>query len=142
MTGGNGRPLIVVGVDGSECSHDALRWAARHAELTGAVLHAVMVWHLPEIYGYVPRDYEADARKALDGAVETALGPDRRAQITTRVVEGHPAAELIEASRGADLLVVGCRGHGGFAGLPLGSVGQHCVGHAECPVVVVRRCPP
>lgn len=61
---------IVVGVDGSACSVDALRWAAGQAELSGAELRVVMAWTLPEIYGYTPRDFEGDARKVLDEAIE------------------------------------------------------------------------
>ena len=140
MSGDTGRPVIVAGVDGSQCSLEALRWAARQAELTGAELHAVMAWSLPEIYSYTPRDFQGDARKALKDAVEQALGHEPGVRVTAQVVEGHPAEVLVEASRGAQLLVVGCRGHGGFAGMLLGSVSEHCVGHAECSVVVVRRC--
>lgn len=139
MESNEDRPVIVVGVDGSESSRDALRWAARQAKVTGADLHAVTAWHLPEIYAYEPRDYEADARKALDHAVEQALGPDPGVPLVTRVVLGDPAPVLIDASRGAQLLAVGSHGHGGFVGMLLGSVSQHCVGHAQCPVVVVRH---
>jgi nucleotide-binding universal stress UspA family protein len=139
MTSDADRPVIVAGVDGSQCSLEALRWAARQSELTGAELHAVMAWSLPEIYGYTPRDFQSDARKALEDAIEQALGPEPRAPVVAQVVEGHPARTLIEASRNAQLLVVGCRGHGGFVGMLLGSVSDHCVSHAECSVVVVRH---
>ncbi len=139
MIGDADRPVIVVGVDGSQCSLEALRWAARQAELTGAELHAVMAWSLPEIYSYTPRDFQGDARKALEDAIERALGQEPRVQVTAQVVEGHAARTLIDASGDAQLLVVGCRGHGGFAGMLLGSVSEHCVGHAECSVVVVRH---
>lgn len=138
MTGDADRPFIVAGVDGSECSLEALRWAARQAELTGAELHAVMAWSLPEIYSYTPRDFEGDARKTLEDAIEQALGKQPRVSVIAQVVEGHAAVALIDASRDAQLLVVGSQGHGAFTGMLLGSVSQHCVGHAHCPVVVVR----
>lgn len=130
--------LIVAGVDGSQCSLEALRWAARQAELTHAELHAVMTWTLPEIYSYTPRDFEGETRKALEGAIEQALGPEPRVPLTAQVVQGHAAGALIDASRDAQLLVVGSRGAGGFTGMLLGSVSQRCVAHAECSVVVVR----
>ena len=138
MTSDANRPVIVAGVDGSHCSLEALRWAARQAELTGAELHAVMAWSLPEIYSYTPRDFEGDARKALEVAIEQALGKQPRVPVTAQVVEGHAAEALIDASRDAQLLVVGRHGHGAFTGMLLGSVSQHCVTHAHCPVVVIR----
>lgn len=139
MEGNPDRTEIVVGVDGSESSLEALRWAARQAELTNAELHAVMAWHLPEIYAYEPIDYEEKARHALETAVEQALGPNPSVPVISSVEPGSPASVLIDASRNAQLLVVGSHGHGGFAGMLLGSVGQHCVSHADCPVVVVRH---
>ena len=139
MEGNVDRPVIVVGIDGSGSSIEALRWAYRQAELTGAGLHAVMAWQLPEIYAYEPVDYEAQARGALEIALEQALGPNPSVPVISSVEPGRPASVLIEASRGAELLVVGSHGHGGFVGMLLGSVGQHCVSHAECPVVVVRH---
>ncbi|MFC5177716.1 universal stress protein [Nocardioides taihuensis] len=130
-------PVVVVGVDGSESSKHALRWAARQAELSRARLVAITAWHLPEIYGYVPRDHAHDAETMLRGVVEEVLGASPPVPLEPRVVEGRPAAVLIEASRNADLIVLGTRGHGGFEGMLLGSVSQHCVHHAVCPVVVV-----
>ena len=138
MTSDANRPVIVAGVDGSRCSLEALRWAARQAELTGAELHAVMAWSLPEIYSYTPRDFEGDARKALEEAIEQALGDQPRVPVIGQVVEGHAAEALIDASRDAQLLVVGRQGHGAFTGMLLGSVSQHCVAHAHCPVVIIR----
>lgn len=139
MTSGSDRPLIVAGVDGSQCSLEALRWAARQAELTGADLQVVMAWTLPEIYSYTPHDFEGDTRKALEVAIERALGPEPRVPVLAQVVAGHPAEALIDASRDAQLLVVGSHGRGGFTGMLLGSVSQRCVGHAKCSVVVVRH---
>src|SRR6478752_266297 len=94
------RPVIVVGVDGSEGGQVALRWALRQARVAG-----------------------------------DAAGVD----VVAKVVRGHAADALLDASRGADLLVVGSRGHGTFAGTLLGSVSQHCAQHARCPIVIVPR---
>jgi nucleotide-binding universal stress UspA family protein len=135
---------IVVGVDGSPSSLDALRWAIAQAHLSGAVVEAVTAWDYPPTYGWsipVPDDALATgARTALADSVREAAGPDGpAAQIHASVVHGNAAQVLLEAARGADLLVVGNRGHGGFAEAMLGSVGQHCVQHAPCPVVIVRH---
>jgi nucleotide-binding universal stress UspA family protein len=132
---------IVVGVDGSAASRDALRWAARQAELTGASLEVVTSWSYPTTYGFpviANVDWEQGARTVLDEALADELG-DAAERVVRRVVEGHPARVLAELAAGADLLVVGSRGHGGFAGLLLGSVSEHVVTHAPCPVVVVRH---
>lgn len=135
-------PRIVVGVDGSEPSKAALRFAAEQAELTGGVVDAISAWELPP--SWPPREskpadhHEEQARDLLDRVIDEVLGPERSVEIRPRPVQGHPAAVLLEAAAGARLLVVGNRGHGGFAGALLGSVGQHCVQHAPCPVVVVR----
>jgi nucleotide-binding universal stress UspA family protein len=134
---------IVVGVDGSGSSRHALRWAARQAQLTGATLDVVITWELPTSFGWVPpypSDFNPakDAQKAADDEVSAALVdyPDVATQIT--VVEGHPAPTLLQSSRGAALLVLGSRGHGEFAGMLLGSVTQHLVSTAHCPVLVWR----
>ncbi len=130
---------IVVGVDGSACSLRALRWAAAQAACTGGAVEAVMAWHLPEIYGYTPRDYRAETQEALDTAIAQALGAQPDVPLTATVVEARPAEALIDASRSAAMLVVGSHGHGAFTGMLLGSVSQHCVTHAHCPVVVFRE---
>jgi nucleotide-binding universal stress UspA family protein len=138
---------IVVGVDGSEASRNALAWAARQAELTGASLQAIMTWHVPTAaYGApvpVPSDYDfiADSERELAKVAHEVLGEHPAIHVSLVVVEGHPATRLIEASVGAELLVVGSRGHGAFAGMLLGSVSEHAVSHASCPVVVVRHGP-
>ena len=137
------RGLIVVGIDGSEPSKEALRWAVRQAQITGAKLLAVMAWEYPTSFGWAPPyprefDPERDTRKALDAIVEEALGTDRSVEVESIAVEGHPATELLEAAKGADLLVVGSRGHGAFTGMMLGSVSQRCMTHASCPVMVVH----
>jgi nucleotide-binding universal stress UspA family protein len=135
-------PLIVVGVDGSEVSRAALRWAARQAEMTGAQLRPVQAWRLPATYGmpadYSDTDFEKLARENLQATVEETLGEHAGIPRDPQVVQGHPAAVLTEAARGADLLVVGSHGYGAFTGMLLGSVSHHRVHHATCPVLVVR----
>ena len=139
--GGN---RIVVGVDGSSSSVQALRWAADQARRTGDRLEVVTTWEFPTTYGWVPPyppdfDPAGDARRLLEETVATELGDDPGIDVALVVVEGHAAPVLVDQARGADLLVVGSRGHGGFAGMLLGSVSEHCVHHASCPVMVVRH---
>ena len=140
---------IVVGVDGSEGSRTALRWAIGQARVTGATVEAVSAWQDPVMYGY-PYGWPADGfdggtimaltEKALDDTLaQEASGSDHPVEILGRVIQGHPSEVLLEASKGAQLLVVGDRGHSTFGGLLLGSTSQHCVQHATCPVVVVPR---
>lgn len=133
---------VVVGVDGSEASLDALRWAYRQAQLTGAHLRAVMSWDVPATVYWYPfpegMDFQTATEEALEKALHGTLGDNPAVPITSVVVEGHPALVLIEEAEGADLLVVGSRGHGEFSGMLLGSVSEHCVTQANCPVVVVR----
>ncbi|RAG83349.1 universal stress protein [Streptacidiphilus pinicola] len=138
-------PRIVVGVDTSDASKAALRWAIRQAEATGATVEAVMAWERPTgWYGWAPAgvgvyDFEGLARKSLDRAVTHALeGVPPQVRIDARTIEGHPAAVLLDQAQDAALLVVGDRGLGTFTRALLGSVCQHCVHHAACPVVVVR----
>ncbi|MEV0189595.1 universal stress protein [Kitasatospora purpeofusca] len=133
---------IVVGVDGSPSSRRALQWAVEQARLTGAAVDAVLCWTLPTVYGRAPvsvdRELGHAAEKVLAQAVDEATGNDPPVVIRETAVLGNASEVLVGRSRGAELLVVGSRGHGGFAGALLGSVGQHCVQHARCPVVVVR----
>ncbi|MEV6166170.1 universal stress protein [Streptomyces sp. NPDC052052] len=140
-------PRIVVGVDGSESSREALRWAVDQAKLMGAVVDAIIAWEFPTAwYGLAPptdkdpADYRKQALDILHQTVDEALGPGpgRPVELGLVAAHGHPAAVLLDAAAGARLLVVGNRGHGGFNEALLGSVGQHCVQHAPCPVVVVR----
>ena len=134
---------IVVGVDGSPSSHQALRWAAHQARVTGATLEVVTGWEYPLTYAWVPLDPSDsgpgdEAKRNLQATVAEILGDDPGVDITYTVVEGHAAAVLLAAAKGASHLVVGSRGHGGFTGVLLGSVSLHCVNHAKCPVTVVR----
>jgi nucleotide-binding universal stress UspA family protein len=140
-------PRIVVGVDGSSSGDAALRWAVQQAELTGASVDAVIVWEYPAAlggYGMAPvpmfddSDFPAVAEKTVTEAISTVVDPASHVRVRAQVVEGSAALALLKAAGGADLLVVGSRGHGGFAGALLGSVSQHCVHHARCPVVVIR----
>ena len=139
-----GAPIarIVVGVDGSEPSVEALRQAQRFATSLGAKVEAMACWEYPQMYaGYVMmgiEHFEEGARAILDGAVKAAFGDDMPANVTATLVRGHPRETLIEASRNADMMVVGRRGHGGFGGLLLGSVSSAIVAHAHCPVLVVH----
>ena len=161
---------VVVGVDGSEGSLKALRWALGEARVRGTSVHAVMgwTWHpnweyttvgnmyaapsavLPSSYEPfmnppVPPEHGAESdtseavRNELDQAVEkvVAEGWHDSVKVTTAAVEGHAAEALLDSATPSDLLVVGSRGHGGFTGALLGSVTQHVVSHARCPVVVV-----
>ena len=132
---------VVVGVDGSEESGLALRWAFDYAQMISAPVEAVIAWDIPPSYGwgasYDDVDLEKMARETLEKTVHDVLGAG--APVTSRVERGHPAPVLVAASERAQLLVVGSRGHGAFAGMLLGSVSQHCVQHAHCPVVVIRR---
>ena len=139
---GEGERRIVVGVDGSVPSKAALAWAVKQARLTGATVEAVIAWELPATYGFpvpVPAmDYGGLAAEVLAGAIAEASSPGEPVKIRSTVAEGSAARVLLDASAGAELLVVGSRGHGGFTEALLGSVGQHCVHHATCPVVVIR----
>ncbi len=137
---------IVVGVDGSESSVRALTWAAQQAQLTGAVLEVVTTWEWPTSYGWglvIPEGWSPteDAQKVLDEAIEPVAGSYPGVTIRPTIIEGHPAPVLVKESEGAELLVVGSRGHGEFAGMLLGSVSEHCVTNARCPVLVIRDGP-
>jgi nucleotide-binding universal stress UspA family protein len=138
-----GAGFIVVGVDGSEESREALRWAAHQAKLTGASLKAVTAWEIPTMVGWAPvfpvdYDPESLAGRILDEAILAVLGSHPDVTVERVVTEGHPAPLLIAAAAGADLLVVGSRGHGEFAGMLIGSVSEHLVSRSPCAIVVVR----
>ena len=136
------RPRIVVGVDGFESSKAALRWAIRQAKLTGAVVDAVTAWHVPAGTGLVPAtdmpDFQDDARLVLTEAISDTCMIDPDVEIRSRVVQGRAGQVLVDTAEGAELLVLGCRGHGGAAEALLGSVSQYCAYHASCPVVIMR----
>jgi nucleotide-binding universal stress UspA family protein len=136
---------IVVGVDGSEESKAALRWALDEGRLRGASVRAIYAWAFPHMAtwpGYVAPvqvnidALQHDAEEFLDSVIAEAK--TEGVDVGRTAVEGSAAHVLVEAAAGADLLVVGSRGHGGFAGLLLGSVSQQCSHHAPCPIVIVR----
>jgi nucleotide-binding universal stress UspA family protein len=139
----SGSPRIVVGVDGSASSIAALNWAVHQAELTGARLEAVTAWQWPSKYQWTrtPPDYDpaGDAQKGVDAIIDEARSAYPSVPVQPKVVEGSPSRVLVEESQGAELLVVGSRGHGEFPGMLLGSVSQHCVTSAHCAVVVLRN---
>lgn len=133
---------VVVGVDGSPSSEHALRWAAGQARLTGRDLHAVITWDVPVMYDMPLTgefDWSGDAARALAKTVENVLGEPDASHVLRHVIQGGPARVLIDAGRDADLLVVGSRGHGGLPGLLIGSVSQHVIAHAACPLVLVHE---
>ena len=142
----NDRKIIVVGVDGSAGSRRALTWAAAEAASHGSELVVVNVWEhtlLPPAGSvsvsehYVPDPSQRTADDLLR-VIKEELGEEPPVPVQPLVKQGRPAKVLIEESAEADLLVVGPRGHGGFAGLVLGSVSQHVAAYAKCPVTVVR----
>jgi nucleotide-binding universal stress UspA family protein len=137
---------IVVGVDGSDGSREALRWAFAEATLRNDALEVVIVWQYPitaslPTFGAMttPDDFETDARSTLLTLLDNeGINAESPIPVSTLVAEGNAARALLDASDSADLLVVGSRGHGGFAGVLVGSISQQCVHHAKCPVVVVH----
>ena len=143
---GGGQELVVVGVDGSAESIAALRWAARYATASGARVRALLAWHYPGAVGGPPIEKAPKAvhdqtdvqmHETLDTAIAKAY-EGLAGEVEKSTAYGHPAQARIEASKEADLLVVGRHGHGAFTGMLLGSVSIHCVTGAHCPVVVIR----
>lgn len=144
----DGADRIVVGVDGSDSSKQALRWAVRQAGFTRGEVLAVTAWDMPQFHGalgWLPPSssdegaLEGRARDDLERAVEETVGARPGVEVRSEVHYGTPASVLLRMARDASLLVVGSRGLGGFTGLLLGSVAQHCAQHAACPVVVFRE---
>lgn len=137
---------IVVGVDGSDSSKQALLWARYLAKAMSCSVEAVNVWQPVQSYGVgygwvaLPTDWNpaTDAEVLLQDTIKEVYGDDLPVDLKITTLEGLAAKELLKASDGAQMLVVGSRGHGGFAGLLLGSVSSACSEHATCPVLVVR----
>ena len=142
------RGRIVVGVDGSPASKAALSWALNEARLRHAPVEAVHAWQFPAIavthFGAeaVPVFAREDIEKAADEMLQETVKEVARdhcdVAVTATLTQGRPGDALLTVAEGADLLVVGSRGHGGFTGLLLGSVSNHIVHHAQCPVVIIR----
>jgi nucleotide-binding universal stress UspA family protein len=141
---------IVVGVDGSPVSRDALRWAAEEAELRDCVLDVVYGWQVSTEprpagvdLGVAPplEVYERQAGERIAKVVAETLGPDRDSRVTVHAVHRTPGRALIEQARDADLLVLGSRGRGRLAAWLLGSVSEEAVQRAPCSVVIVRPRP-
>jgi len=146
--------VIVVGVDGSETSHQALRWAAEEARLRSARLVALYAWSfippqplgepgmLAVSAGDLPGQLDAEgeaARLTLDDAVSDVLGPDPGIDVERKLVEREAGEVLVAESEDADLVVVGSHGRSGLTAALLGSVSRHVVDHSKCPVVVVKQ---
>jgi nucleotide-binding universal stress UspA family protein len=137
---------IVVGIDGSDESKAALGWAVEEARIRHATVTVVHAWTLPTYIGLGvapgamidPALLRGAAEERAAKAVHDVVGDAKDVHIESKAVEATAARALIEEADGADLLVVGSRGHGGFAGLLLGSVSQQCAAHGPCPVVIVR----
>ncbi|MEW2582954.1 universal stress protein [Streptomyces virginiae] len=137
-------PRIVVGVDGSPSSQAALRWAVRYAGLVGGRVDAVTAWEVPGEASWSAPAVDAtfdeeEAERLLVEEVRTVLGEDGASLVHERLVHGHPVEALVDAAAGADMLVVGSRGRGGFRRALLGSVSQQVALHAPCPVTIVRH---
>lgn len=139
---------VVVGVDASEESKAALRWAVEEARLRGADVVALHVWTYPPLDGpgvappafVIPFDeLQREAEELVDAVVSEVVSDEGDVTVRPVAVEGLPSQALLSSCDADDLLVLGSRGHGGFAGLLLGSVGQQCAHHAPCPVVLIRR---
>ncbi len=134
---------VIVGVDGSADSVRALQWAAEYARRFEAPLECVITWEMSTLYGdtfFGAEDYRAveeKSRAVLDEVVREALGDD--AQVAKRAERGHPSEVLVRESKTAQLVVVGSRGRGSFTGMLLGSVSQHLVSHARCPVIIMEH---
>ncbi|MDP9303441.1 MAG: universal stress protein [Actinomycetota bacterium] len=150
--------MIVVGVDGSPGSDAALRWALAEAELRAVPVRVVIAYQSAPVLAdglimggpgavvaatssddlqRLRSSYEAEARRVLEEALARLDAPSNGVELEADAIEGPPAETLIESGRGADLLVVGSRGRGGFTGLLLGSVSQQCAQHPPCPVVIL-----
>jgi nucleotide-binding universal stress UspA family protein len=134
---------VVTGIDGSPASIEALRWALNYAALSGYTTEVIVAWDWPSNLGWafpVPSDFdpEVSAEQVLDVLIGQLRAEFPNQVIEGKVMQGHAAPILVDASAGADLLVVANRGHGEFVGMLLGSVSEHCVTHAHCPVVVFR----
>lgn len=134
---------IVVGIDGSEPSKSALRWAAKLAPALGGKIDVIIAWEYPMMLGWeggIPDWWrpDEDAKKVLEETLESVFGKTPPEGLVSGIRQGNATSVLLDASKDAQMLIVGSRGHGGFAGLLLGSVSSACAEHATCPVLVVH----
>ena len=131
----------MVGVDPSDVARAALRWALDNSTGDDVIVatHAWQIYPVGSLEAppYNPADFEVDARRSLKQIITEVVEASDPATVEMQVVHGEPARVLVECSEGADMVVVGSRGHGGFRGLLLGSVSTQVVHHARCPVVVI-----
>lgn len=132
-------PVVVVGIDGSEHSHRALVWATAHAKATDSTLRVVAAWDTPHFFGRaVPREGYEPAELAHDLVAKAVTGLDLPAdRIECRTPMGPAGEVLVEASVGAETLVIGAHGHNPVYTLLLGSTARHCLHHASTTVVVI-----
>ena len=135
---------VVVGIDGSEESIAALRWAVDHRE-AGQTVFAVLAYQVPGVrypgLRTVDEDIEAAERTDLEKALIEALGPDYRSKVESELIYGYPKTVLRDLSNEADQIVVGAQGHNAILDGALGSISAYLVAHAGCPVTVVRKSP-
>ena len=142
--------MIVVGVDGSESSRDALAWALAEARTRDRHVRVVAAWHVetmvyaaapfvPPIEGGISESFEQTAQSAIAESLEAVGDAAEGIGVERSIVEGAAAHVLVQEAENAELLVVGSHGRGRVSGLLLGSVSQHCARHATCPVVIVRH---
>jgi nucleotide-binding universal stress UspA family protein len=133
--------VIVVGVDGSDGSSQALRWAANQAELTGSAIRAVGSWRWPNYLSRVPpgADLQDDTAQTVRETVEPIRSAHPSLTISEEVVQGPAGPALLSQAEDAMLLVVGAQGRAAFPGMLIGSVAEYCVRNGPCPVVVVRE---
>jgi nucleotide-binding universal stress UspA family protein len=143
MNVGTDKPFMVAGLDGSDQSIRACRWAIKHAKLLGNAVHVVGTWRVPATIiitpTYVEQDYADDARRAFDEALAKTLEGLDAGDVEPFFIRGHARPVLLEAAEGATSLVIGPHGRGNTTpGMHLGSTASYLIHHAPCPVVVVR----
>ncbi|WP_028267017.1 universal stress protein [Arthrobacter sp. MA-N2] len=139
---------IIVGVDGSEYSSAALRWAGRMSERLDTPLEVITCVGMPDLF-FSSRmetgmtkfsgELEESARQLVEQALDRAFDTDRPENVGITVRFGAPAKVLVEESRNARLLIVGRHGEGGFLGQAIGSVSRACAAHSQCPVLLVGQ---
>lgn len=141
----NVRGRLIVGVDGSEDSKQALRWAVAQAERTGQEVEAIAAWEVPVTILLLPTavedDYADRAAAVLSDTLHEAIGDEPPVPVRARAAEGRAARVLTAAATPDDTLVIGSHGRGRLPGMHLGSTASYCVHHAPCPVVVLRSAP-